>query len=63
MSRRDARITREKMAIWKQLSDSIANDNPYQYDPKYKRLAEICKEKHLPISEAWEIVEKEFQNT
>lgn len=59
-SRRDARIKREKMAIWKQLSDHIANDDPYQYDPKYKRLAEICKERHLPFSEAWSIVEKEF---
>ena len=61
-SRRKARIKREKIAIWRELSDAIANDDPYQYDPKYKRLAEICKEKHLPFSEAWAIVEKEFED-
>lgn len=59
-SRRNARINRRKMAIWKLLSDSVANDDPYQYDPKYKRLAEIYKERHMPFSEAWAIVEKEF---
>ena len=59
-SRRNARIKRTKMAIWKMLSDSVANDDPYQYDQKYIRLAEICREKHLPLSKAWAIVEKEF---
>lgn len=59
-SRRNARIQRRKIAIWKMLSDSVANDDPYQYDPKYIRLAEICRERHLPFSEAWAIVEKEF---
>ena len=61
-SRRNARIKREKATVWKQLSDLMANDDPYQYDPKYKRLAEICQERRLQFSEAWAIVEKEFEN-
>lgn len=58
-SRRKARL-KQKQAIWNQILESLANDDPYQYDPKFQRLAEICKEKHLQLSEAWAIVEKEF---
>ena len=58
-SRRKARL-KQKQAIWNQILESLANDDPYQYDPKFQRLAEICKEKHLQFSEAWAIVEKEF---
>ncbi len=57
---REARLKREKEAVWKQLCELMRNYDPYQYDPQYKRLAEICQNKHMPLTEAWAIVEKEF---
>ena len=57
---REARLKREKEAVWKQLYELMRDYDPYEHDPKYKRLAEICQKKHMQLTEAWAIVEKEF---
>lgn len=57
---REARLKREKEAVWKQLCELMRDYDNYEHDPKYKRLAEIRQNKHMPLTEAWAIVEKEF---
>lgn len=45
----------------KQLIDYVNSDEFRENDPQYQRLAEICQERRLQLSEAWAIVEKEFE--
>ena len=56
MSKYKTKLTKAQ----KQLIDYINSDEFRENDPQYKRLVEICQERHLQFSEAWAIIEKEF---
>ena len=46
--------------IHKQFIDYLTNIDSDLNDPKWERVVELCRDKHLPLGEAVEIVEQEF---
>ena len=44
----------------KQLLDYINSDEFREQDPKWQRMVEIAKEKHMPLMEIIKIVDAEF---
>ena len=58
--KKSTQYKRMETIIHKQFIDYLTNIDSDLNDPKWERVVELCRDKHLPLGEAVEIVEQEF---
>ena len=52
---------KRRETIYKQIIESLNNEEASENDPVWKRAIEIGSARHLPLTEAFKLAEQEFR--